>query len=134
MLSMENIIIIMFVILVVNYFITNKTKKRTEGFDAHTSEFVPFGCERYGLRGDLLRRSSRDRLFIRPDRNIVLNQTSGQMWTSNVAPHEEGMLGCNKIQCPVYGDYGKDDTCWQCGNPSDNIEYTPHKYYCGTCN
>lgn len=88
-----------------------------ELFDSTTSEFVPVGYPRYGLRGEPLRRSSILKYFIRPDRNIRLSQSSGEMWESNNSPAKEGIKGCRKVPCPMYHDgYDKQDTCWQCGS------------------
>ncbi len=88
-----------------------------EYFDKNTVEFVALGEERYGLRGDLLRRSDIARLYMRPDRHIRLNDTSGMMYESNFKPAEEGKKGCKKTQCPEHTDeYDQLDTCWNCGH------------------
>ena len=86
-----------------------------EGFDSTTTEFVPVGSERYGLRGDLLRRSNIEKYFIRPDRRIRLSHSGGEMWESNNDPMTEGIKGCKAVPCPANG-YDNIDTCYQCGN------------------
>jgi len=91
--------------------------KTQEGFGPFSLTFVPEGYPRFGLRGDLLRRSAIDKLFIRPDRRIRLNESGGEMYESNLTPPEEGMKGCKKVACPTaYGQYDNLDQCWQCGD------------------
>lgn len=87
-----------------------------ENFDVTTSEFVPEGADRYGLRGDLLRRSSIKKYFIRPDRNIRLSHSDGEMWESNNPPALEGNKDCVKVACPSNDGYDNLDTCWKCGS------------------
>ena len=87
-----------------------------ETFDVTGMEFMPVGTDRYGLRGDLLRRSSIEKYFIRPDRNIRLSQSSGEMWESNNPPALEGIKECKKVPCPANDGYDNLDTCWKCGN------------------
>ena len=54
---------------------------KSEAFGPNSQEFLPLGSEdRYGLRGDLLRRSSIDKLYYPSDRNIRLHQTSNWMY------------------------------------------------------
>ena len=90
---------------------------KMEHFDKNTVVFVAPGETRFGLRGDQLRRSDIARLYIRPDRHIRLNATSGQMYEGNYRPAEEGKKGCKKMQCPAHVDeYDELDTCWQCGH------------------
>jgi hypothetical protein len=86
-----------------------------EGFNANTNEFVPVSSDRYGLRGDLLRRSNITRYYIRPDRQIKLNASGGEMWESNYAPIDQGMTGCNKVDCPSLG-YDNSDSCYKCAS------------------
>ena len=88
----------------------------TEGFDEKTVEFVPVGSDRYGLRGEELRRSDIDTLYIKPDREIRLNHNGGQMWISNNTPAEEGDPNCRKVKCPCNTEYDNEDTCWKCGD------------------
>lgn len=85
-----------------------------ENFDANGSEFVPIGHERYGLRGDLLRRSDIRKNFIRPDRQIRLSHSNGEMWESNYSPENENIHGCQKVDCPMPNGYDNMDTCWKC--------------------
>ncbi|QKF94327.1 hypothetical protein QKU48_gp0869 [Fadolivirus algeromassiliense] len=87
-----------------------------ENFDVTGTEFVSEGSDRYGLRGDLLRRSSIKKYFIRPDRNIRLSHSTGEMWESNNPPGMEGVKDCVKVPCPSNDGYDGLDTCWKCGN------------------
>ena len=86
-----------------------------EGFDASGREFVPIGCQRYGLRGEPLRTSDIANTFIRPDRQIRLSNTDGEMWESNYPPSAEGIKNCRKVKCPQNDGYDNLDTCWKCG-------------------
>lgn len=114
MINCETIVIIF---LVVIFLWMVMKPKRGEGFDADTVEFVPVGSDRYGLRGEpLIRRPTSD-YFIRPDRQVRLNNSGGDMYVSNYAPHEEGIEGCQKTQCPMsWGGFDSSDECWNCGN------------------
>lgn len=85
-----------------------------EGFNADGTEFVPVGGARYGLRGDLLRRSSIKKFFIRPDRRIKLSHSGGEMGEGDYSPVEFGEHDCTKVECPSNG-YDNLDKCWQCG-------------------
>jgi hypothetical protein len=88
-----------------------------EGFNANGTAFVPEGSDRYGLRGDLLRRSDIAGNFIRPDRNVVLNHSGGEMYVSDYTPAQEGREGCFKVPCtlnPPFGPLDKLDVCWKC--------------------
>lgn len=96
-----------------------------EGFDASGSEFVPVGADRYGLRGEPLRRSSIEKYFIRPDRRIRLSQSGGEMWEGNNDPASEGMKDCKKVPCPANG-YDNIDTCYKCGNPCPDKFVVPY--------
>jgi len=87
-----------------------------ETFDVTGTEFVAEGGDRYGLRGDLLRRSDIARTFIRPDRNVMLSHSSGEMWESNNTPAQDGLKDCRKVPCPDNDGYDNLDTCWKCGN------------------
>lgn len=88
-----------------------------EAFDASGSEFLPVGRDRYGLRGDLLRRSDISRLYLNPNRQIRINPSSGWMYASNKTPCEEGINGCKKVNCPCNtNEYDGQDTCWNCGS------------------
>ena len=105
--------LIVFLIVVFLWWIMN----RSEGFGSDTNEFIPVGHERYGLRGDRLRRSDISRLYLNPNRHMRLNPTSGLMYKSNKTPCEEGHAGCSKVNCPCNtNEYDKLDTCWNCGN------------------
>jgi hypothetical protein len=86
-----------------------------ENFNANGTEFVPLNYERYGLRGDLLKRSSIDRLFYPPNRNVRLHQTSN--WMYQGYPDDKSITGCPKVPCPVNtNEYDPDDTCYQCSD------------------
>ncbi len=88
---------------------------RREGFDSTTTEFVPVGFDRYGLRGDLLRRSDISRLYIRPDRHVRLSSSNNPVYESNYPPHAEGVANCTLTACPtISNEYGPDDQCWNC--------------------
>ena len=107
----KEMLIVFFAILLV-WFIMKSGK---EGFDATNTEFVPVGRDRYGLRGDLLRRSDIARIYLRPDRHMRLHHTSGQMYPSDRTPCEEGIAGCKSGPCPCKRDaYDSTDTCWTC--------------------
>lgn len=112
--TIECVVIVILVILLLyclyTYFIR-------ENFDATTSEFVPVGSERYGLRGDLLRQSDIARIFISPYRNIRLNQTGNMMYESSLPPAQEGLHGCRRVPCTIGVDeYDSMDTCWRCND------------------
>ncbi len=116
----KNVLLIFLVLLFVWWLM----KPSSEGFNPDTDEFVPVGHRRYGLRGDVLRRSDIARLYIRPDRQIRLNPTSGWMYESNNTPCREGIGGCRKMPCPTNtNEYDKLDTCWNCGT----ADYAPMK-------
>jgi hypothetical protein len=70
--------------------------------------------KQYGLRGDLLRTSSIDKIYMSPYRQIRLSDSGADMWTSDYTPVQQGMKGCHKTRCPKIGDYDNRDTCWQC--------------------
>jgi len=105
-----------FLAILLIWFIMNSS---SEGFDATGREFVPVGLDRdrYGIRGDKLRRSDIARIYINPNRQIRLNPTSGMMYESNKTPCEEGIGGCKKTPCPCNtNEYDGQDSCWNCGN------------------
>ena len=109
---MNNDLLLVFLIIILVWFFF---KSRTEKFDASTLAFVPVGYDRYGLRGDLLRRSSIDNIYISPNRHIALHAGGGQMWESNTPPPQDGMIGCKKTGCPTNtNEYDQRDTCWSC--------------------
>lgn len=84
-----------------------------EGFDSMGNEFLPVGSVRYGLRGEPLKSSNIAKYYIRPDRQIRLSQTHGEMWESNFSPASMGEKACNKVRCPQVG-YDKLDSCYVC--------------------
>lgn len=90
-----------------------------ENFDATTSEFVPYGADRYGLRGNLLHRRSIKDFYIRPDRRVRLSLSGGDMWESNYSPSEVGIKDCRQVKCPEQG-YDNIDVCFQCGSNCPN--------------
>lgn len=111
-------------ILLVLYLVS---PKNAEGFDQDGAEFVGVGSDRYGLRGDLLRRSSIDQLYMRPDREARLNQSGGLMYFSNNSPEAEGTQNCRQVPCPTCsGGYDSSDTCWQCGDPNAKPTKIPY--------
>ncbi len=105
--------LMLFLVILFVWFIM---KPSSEGFDSTNTEFVPVGKDRYGLRGDLLRRSDISRLYISPNRQIRLHPSSGWMYPSNQTPCEEGIGGCRQVDCPCNtNEYDDKDTCWSCG-------------------
>jgi hypothetical protein len=114
-----NIVVSIFIVVIVILILLSDMLYSSgvlEFFDQKTVEFVPVNSQRYGLRSDKLRHSDIAKYYQSPYRNIVLDPTSGQMWSSNNSPIVEGIPGCIKIDCPpLYNDYDKLDTCWQCG-------------------
>lgn len=84
-----------------------------ESFDATTTEFVPVGDLRHGLRGEPLNTVNIAKYYMRPNRNIVTNNTGGELWESDYAPENERFRGCVKEQCVQPGQ-DKMDTCWNC--------------------
>ena len=98
-----------------------------ENFDQDMREFVPFGCQRYGLRGDLLHTGSVARNYIDNNRQIVLNPTSGEMWEANWSPEQEKMLlakNCKNVPCPA-NHYDEYDKCAICGNADYDMMKIP---------
>jgi len=109
----ENLILIFLVILFLWWLLGFKM----EMFDKTTTEFVPVGEERYGLRGDLLRSSNIDKYYIRPDRKIRLNNSHNWMYASNYTPAQENIKGCKVEKCPTNtNEYDNLDTCYQCAS------------------
>lgn len=108
----KNEMLLVFLAVLLIWFIM---KSQREGFDPTSSEFVPVGSDRYGLRGDRLRSSDIARIYLNPNRNIRLHHSSGLMYPSNATPCQEGIGGCNKVDCPCgRGAYDSTDTCFQC--------------------
>lgn len=98
-----------------------------EGFDAKSVEFVPVDEEKYGIRGDLLRTSNIDRLYIRPDRDIKLSHTGNMEWVSNRSPGAEGTPNCYRTKCPTFtNEYDDSDRCWKCGSDCPTPTKIPH--------
>lgn len=102
-----------------------------EGFDANMMEFVPVESDRYGLRGDKLRRRNIDDYYISSHRQMRLNHSTGLMYESNLSPEDEGISGCRKVKCPTgRGEYDDKDTCWKCGDecqqPMNIPDIWPH--------
>ena len=106
-------IVLVFLIIVLLWVLL---RPYTESFSSDTTEFVPVGEQRYGLRGDPLRASSIDNWYMSPNRQIMLSDSSGEMWQANGTPPSFGIKGCRKVNCPHNGEYDKNDTCWKCGN------------------
>lgn len=104
---------IIFLILVILIWII--FSKKIEFFDRHTREFVPVGYTRFGLRGDLLKKSLLDKYYIRPNRHIRLSQSGSMMRENNCPPKDKYMEECQKVPCPDVDEYDDLDTCWKCG-------------------
>lgn len=113
-------VVIVFLVIVLLWLIIRSMYpskgKSTESFNADGTEFPPVGCPRYGLRGDKLRSSDIANWYIRPDRQIRLNHSSGEMWQANRTPTQDGIKGCYKVRCPINDEYDSLDTCWKCGS------------------
>lgn len=113
----KTLLIIILIAIVVWWLLGWLFKGKSEGFGPDTYEFVPEGSDRYGLRGDLLRRRPIDDYYIVPHRQMRLNSSSGLMYVSNRSPSQEGVKNCRKVQCPTNtNEYDDMDTCWMCGN------------------
>jgi hypothetical protein len=84
-----------------------------EGFDITTTEFVPVGAPRHGLRGDLLKQHWIGQDFRSDYRQVLLSDSNGEMWESDYSPAQQGIQGCGTVPCPVNG-YDKMDTCYKC--------------------
>jgi len=108
----KKILILVFIIIIIVMLIY----PFYENFDSTMTEFVPVGYPRYGLRGDLLKRSNIKKYYINPNRNIRLSHSTGEMWESNKSPPDEHIKNCRKVPCPDNDGYDKLDTCWKCGN------------------
>lgn len=109
-------IVVVVLVLMMNFKVT------LESFNSNGTEFVPVGDARYGLRGELLDRRDINRYFIKPNRDIRLHSSSGQMYESDFPPAK-----CEKVPCPSNRSaYGMDDTCWRCdgdkANPMKELE------------
>ena len=111
---LNNQLVVLFVVLFVVWWFWSQNQ---EGFDSNTVEFVPYGCPRHGLRGEQLQSAPADRVFIRPDRQMRLNHTSGLMWEANHPPSMDGIPGCRKVGCPTNtNEYDNMDSCYTCGS------------------
>lgn len=109
----QKLIIVIIVILLVWWVIR---PDRMEPFNQNTTEFVPVGSDRYGLRSDPLRRRSIDDYYI-VNRQIRLHPTSNMMYESNKTPEQEGVQGCRRVACPTNtNEYDAGDSCWMCGD------------------
>ncbi|ARF09606.1 hypothetical protein Indivirus_1_229 [Indivirus ILV1] len=104
----RNVAIVLLVVLAI-WVVYPWVMGKPEKFDSDMREFVPVGSDRYGLRGNLLHRVPIDKYYVKPDQNVVLSQSGGEMWVSNVVPQTEN---CSKVQCPSW--YDNLDQCWQC--------------------
>ena len=111
--SNKEIIVIVLLIVIALWGIYPLLEK-FEGFNSDVTEFVPVGEQRYGLRGEPLRRSSIDNYFRNDNRQITLSQAGGEMWESNRDPTVQGFSDCVNVKCPG-NKYDDKDTCWQCG-------------------
>lgn len=118
----KELIVLFLAIALIWYLMTRKS----EAFDETGSEFVPVGQERYGIRGDLLSRSSIANNYLSPNRNIVLNPSTGQMYTSNNPPTMQGHPNCKQTKCPSnLNDYDATDTCHTCGTGCPTLMKIP---------
>ncbi len=50
-------------------------------------------------------------------RQILLNESNGEMWQSNYTPAQQGLKHCGKVGCPDVNGYDKMDTCYKCAQP-----------------
>lgn len=107
-------IILVFLVIVLLWWIIRPIG--LESFSSDGYEFMPVGSDRYGLRGDKLRQSSIYNWYISPNRQIMLSDSSGEMWQANGTPPSYGMKDCRMVKCPDNGEYDGMDTCWKCGN------------------
>lgn len=116
--------IIAIILLIILAFWVILPMLRKEGFDADMREFVPVGSPRYGLRGNLLNTIPISVNYIRPDQDVMLSQTGGEMWVSNFPPQGKN---CDRVECP--GWYDKSDQCWKCEPPQVHFtipDIAPH--------
>lgn len=113
MIKITNEIVFIFLAIVFIWWLMRH--KRIDNFDPTGTEFVPVGFERYGLRGEPIAGRDIAYNYIRPDRHMVLNNTSGLMWESDMAPEDEGIPKCKQVPCPTHRDgYDDMDKCWTC--------------------
>lgn len=133
----EIVLIILIIVLLVwliysRYHNKNAFFNHAEKFSSQDGvEFMPVGSgDRYGLRGDKLRRSNIDNWYMLPNRQIMLSDSTGEMWQANGTPPSFGIKDCRIVTCPNNGEYDEMDTCWKCGNdcqPKMKIpDLTPH--------
>lgn len=118
MININNEIMLVFLAVIFIWFMFNQFKNKNEGFDDQTVMFVPVGEQRYGLRGEPLRSYDIKENYISANRHLAMHPSGNVMWTSNNAPEEEKITGCNQVQCQNFGvvnDFDNLDTCHQCG-------------------
>ena len=116
MININKEVVAIFLLIVLALWVAYPLFEGFERFDPATTTEVVSGDGKYGLRGELLRKSNIAKWFIRPDPRVRLSLSGGEMWESNKSPGEEGIKGCRKVPCPSYG-YDKTDVCYQCGSP-----------------
>jgi len=85
-----------------------------EFFDSSTTEFVPEGDARYGLRGNLLNTKSIQTLFYPADRNVRISNAGADMYQTLNVPESQSNQKCNKMACPTNADFNCLDTCYSC--------------------
>ena len=120
-LNKKIILIFLIIVLLVWIMYPTSTHNGSETFTSDEQYDVMPSLEsltsgRYGLRGDKLRRSSIYNWYMSPDRQIMLNDSSGEMWQANGTPPSFGIKDCRVVKCPINGEYDNLDTCWKCGN------------------
>ena len=109
----REMLIVFFAILIVWLIVS--FRNGNEGFDSTGCASVPIGEPQYGLRGDLLRTSSIDSIFIKANPHVRLHHTNNEMYDSNYPPSKEGIEGCNQVDCPCTADnYYEGSPCWKC--------------------
>ncbi len=100
-----------------------------EGFDATGTEFVDVKSQRFDMRGEPVKSSCILRTYMKPERNIRLNQYGSEIYSSDYSPIEEGKSDCRKVPCPEspqnVDGYDKDDTCWTCGSLKHDVYPIP---------
>ena len=99
-----------------------------EGFSADTTEFVPVGAVRHGLRGDRLYTRDISTNFLPTGRLIRLNHAGGLMWEAD--GRVTSAEGCMKVPCP-HGThfYSQEDTCVMCHDGSSKRMRQPSFNY-----
>ncbi len=124
-----NEILTILLVLIVVALIFMMASNMYEGFDSNTTEFVPVGAPRHGLRGDRLYTHDISANFLPENRLIRLSHSGGQMWEADGTV--SGQKGCKSVPCPHGTDfYSKGDTCMTCDDGSvDRMEMPGFNYH-----